>query len=776
MEHLSQEEIELLMSGELSNEETNKILDKDERFSRKEEEKKEAEVDLNENLELEPKTEFNLEQGFGPETDNKKIEEETFSDITEEVEFLKTDDIDRFFEELSEDEKVEETEEKQQEKKVQSKPKEKSGKNSVSEKFKGLFSGFTKKKTEKSDKTVKQVEENDDIKTPKAKKEPKAFLGFLKKNKNLKSEANNSNITKEEELFADLKADAQDEIKELSRMQEENKINAENAVKSNANKKNSNLLKVIAVLSIMVVVMGGLFAYQLKRKKNLEMQGKLQVSVPVYNANSPNYIYLAQEKEFKGENLKLIKMSVDSEATVFYFNRDLDFMLHEVELNDKNGKNYNIDLSFVETNSEMKNSCVRFESLDTGIDEFTLSILDSNTEEKVSYTIVLKGDLEYIPTKYISNPITVVDAKNNVSLVLEDVMFATTGTTLNYRLNWKYDDGYIQLGWEDDSIDEVILVNEKNTALNISRSYPATYSFVEDNTIIGRMDFERVQNLNSKVDIKFKNIYWIKDMMDTEISLDNISYNTHGKDVKSKNITFGRYKLEFERFGIFENYAILVYNAKDLLMPEMEDNSNRVEAKIKAELVITDKIYDGVEAVVEGKCLSKQEGAQLTFDIGSVSEIVAKFSNPEYSLRVSYVGLKLDDEEISLDLSQLDDTTIQEDKEEIKDFVLEATEKRLAVKSLEIDKSELDKYFSDEILSDESIIRDYFKTTNLVGKAEYSAQILTMGKDREKYYAVVQEAWKGNEGIREVHFYRTHKMVISKIDGEWVVIEDFVVK
>jgi hypothetical protein len=552
-------------------------------------------------------------------------------------------------------------------------------------------------------------------------------------------------------------------------------ISLKNALKGNSKKRanglkslesNNALVKVVKVLTLLVVIMGILFISQLYRKNQLLNAEKITVSVPKYKANATNYIFVAEKKRFKDNTLELVKMLIDPVATVFYFDKPMDFTLYEASLKDKNGKNYNMDLSFAQTNNVEGNKLnyARFEPLDKGIKEFTLSISDPSTGESVDYRIVLKSSPKVLAAKSIPQPLITKDSNEDMQVVLENAVFSGAGTSIEYRLNWKDNAQTLQSGWQNVKPTELVNVKSSGTTLSQTRAYPAMYSFTNDNTVLGRIDFDNVKNLNSKVDIVFKNLYRQKTLSE-KIDLERTLFNENNY----KYINLGQYILVIERFGDYGNKCGVVYHVEDAT------SKTRVEAKLVAELVISDQ--SGMQVVTKGECTTKKENAELLFDIEKNKDVLDKLVNKKYTLNLTNIGVKFPDQSLAIDLSKLDDAVIQEDKVNVKQFVMEAFKKRLSVKSGEVDKNELERYFEDYILKEEAIVRDYFQPVTLIEPAEYSSQIITMGKkDDGMYYAVVQDSWKGNEGIKEVHFYRTHKVIVQNTNGEFKITEDITIK
>lgn len=542
-------------------------------------------------------------------------------------------------------------------------------------------------------------------------------------------------------------------------------------LKSINNAPTNALFIAIIVLVVLVVIMSVLLFIQVSKKNKLDMVGKTTVSVPKYKPNTTNYIYISQKKTFKDEPLELVKILIDPIATLFYFDRPLDFMMSEASLKDKNGKVYNMDISFAEAANidETASAIIRFEPIDNNVNEFTLSISDPYTNNSAEYTIVLDSYPEFIPPKYLSNTIKTEDSNGDMQVTVEEALFSSSGSVIEYSLHWKDDVETIQSGWKDISPSELVSLEERSSIVSSSKNYPTMYSFPNDNIILGRMDFNAVKDLNSNVDIIFKNLYKYK-AIDKNIDLTGMPY--YVEQDKEKYINIDNYKIVLERFADFGENCILVYHVEDLLK---SSGDNRVETRLEGKLVISDG--SGLEVILDGKCQAKQEGAQLTFDTKNSQEIINQLKNKQYQLSLKSAGIKFPNQKVSLDLSKLNDTTRQMDKKEVEDFVIEGFEKRLGVKSGEVEVNELNNYFESYILKEDAIVRDYLNPDTLIQPAEYSSQVLTTGKnDNGMYYVVVQDSWKGDGGVKEVHFYRTHKVVVQKTGDKWIITEDNILK
>jgi len=521
---------------------------------------------------------------------------------------------------------------------------------------------------------------------------------------------------------------------------------------------------VLIVLGVMVLVMGILFGITLFRKSRFDAATRIKASVPKYQANATNYIFISQEKEFQGQPLELVKMLIDPAATIFYFDRELDFMNCEVDLTDRAGKSYNMDLSFVETSN---NNFIRFDTIDKGITGFTLTLSDSNTGETIKYNIKLDTYPNNLAVKYLDKPVNSKISNLNVNIVLENATFSSSGSIIEYRLNWGRNSNPVQLGWEGIQADNLITLEDGNIPIPAIRKYPSMYSFAQDNTILGRMDFDHVRNLNSNIEVNFNNLY-NQYNLNSIIDINDLPRQDLEDESLQKVINLGENKLILEKFGSVGDNNILTYHALDIL-------GNRIETRLEGQLIVSDG--SGMEVTIDGRCDAQKEGGDFVFDMTKSQELINSLSSRSYKLNLKYAGIKIPVQTVNLDLSQLNETTIQADKQEVENFIIEAFKKRLSVKSSEVESSELQNYFDISILKDDSIVNDYLTPINLTEDAKYSSQILTMAKgDDDKYFAAVQDAWSGKDDTKEMHFYRTHKIVVENRNNSWIITQDTIIK
>ncbi len=520
----------------------------------------------------------------------------------------------------------------------------------------------------------------------------------------------------------------------------------------------------VAILLSITIVISIFLGIQLTNAK----KGTLSLPhKPDYKTNAVNFIYVSETRYLGDKLLSLKKMLVDSVATVFYFGEQLPLMDYEVTLLDDQGKIYNIDLTTLQMDAgqgveSKKDMILRFDPLDAAIKRFILTFEHSYSGEKAIFDIVV-GNLPLdAPVKNLSKKIVGDVGDPDVNITVENVVFAPTGTQINYQLHWLSKHSIIH-GWKGILMSELIKLEEDNRLVTPLKPYPELFSFSKYTRILGYIGFEGVRNLNGNINLYLNHLYrsiGIQEEVDAYSLL-----NASAEDAISVPIM--PYTLVLERMRMFEDQYVMVYHVLK--------GQERVEARIDGELVISND--SGMEVILSGTCRAKLEGGDITFSTKDASGILESFSPSTITLRIAAVGIRIPDVKIPIALSNIKEEDKNTMVEDGKDFIKESFQKRLAVKSGLLSKDELKLYFTSSVLQDEKVQKDYFEPIILQSPAQYNSKIITIGSgDDQIITAVVQDVWKGMSDHGEERFYRTHKVVAQKRNEQWMIVEDIIIR
>ncbi len=531
------------------------------------------------------------------------------------------------------------------------------------------------------------------------------------------------------------------------------------------------LIGIISVLIIGVIFVIIVFASMVGSKSQPVSKSKQTVDLAPYKSNKANYIYVSQKAEFDNQQLELTKMLVDSEATLFYFNNKIDVQKYNIILSDNYDVIYGMDLSFIQNLSqseeEEKETVLRFEPLNLNAKSIKLSLYNIETGERVNFDFDFNMPLEATSVKYVFDETTEV-AKDDVKIKIDNAVFSSAGSIINYTIQ-SSGNGF-SIVQDKGKNSSTVVLEENASTIKKTKKYPSTYTFNNGNTVLGRMDFGSVEDLNSNIYISFNNLFKSY-VVNRDISSTAL-YNSNSEN--PVYIDAGNYRVIFEGLGTFDDKVVLVFHGEDKnkKFDSKNPNGNRVEVRLDAE--ITSSSASGMEVVLNGVCQSASYGTDMVFPLNeSNKELFYGLGTGKLNIRVNSVLVKSDDVKLEFDLSKAS-TENDNTREKACNDIIDIFKGRLAYKSGEKSKESV-MGFGKEVMKNGDVLAEYApeKTTE---KPQYSAQIISSAVQGDKCYAVVQEVWKGVNGIKEIHFYRTHKVVAQKGDYFWTVIEDNVIK
>lgn len=523
----------------------------------------------------------------------------------------------------------------------------------------------------------------------------------------------------------------------------------------------------IAIIATVIVVFTTIM--ENSPKKNTSQKENPVIEQPAYKANDANFIYVSQ-KAFLDENeFRLSKVLIDSTATLFYFENNIDIQKYDIFLSDDRDSFYGMDLSSftIDTtnnaNESLKGTILSFEPINANARSIKLSVINPSTGEKADFQFKIANGIKSTPVKYVYNK-SVTDEKTNVCINIESAVFSSAGSRFEYSIVPPVGNFSIYQG--KDAKSTGVSMREGGSDVAVFRKKPLVTDFDDDNIILGRMDFQPVKDLNSKVEVVFNDLYK-KYSVNRDIPIEQIG------GAEGYTVDFENYRLILEGFAYSSDKAVLVLHTEDknIAVNEQEsENINRIESKIDAELLIASS--SGMEVVLKGTSQTAPYGTDMVFYLNDVQkEFISNMQSKNMVLRLNAVLLKTNDLKVDIDLSKIDENKpdIHQDAEE---SIAKIFEDRLAYKSGE--KSiEAIRGFSDELKADSTIFEDY-TPKSLEEKANYSAQVISAAIKDDKLYAVVQEVWKG--GKTAEHSFRTHKVVAQMGQFTWSIIKDNVIK
>lgn len=524
------------------------------------------------------------------------------------------------------------------------------------------------------------------------------------------------------------------------------------------------ILSISAVLTVVIVIFTVLFLTTNSNSNKNDGEGIVKAQSPEKPVSGANNIYVNASSVLDRNSLTITKMNLDNAASVFYFDSYFPIEKYDIRLVDNEGTMYNMDLSYNQYHLSNTNSPVvlRFDPINNEVEEIYLSINNTSTSEKAEFTVKLE-DVKKTEVRYLDSPIEVDTDTNKYQITIEDLEFASTGTTLFYKLKWNDENSKLQHGSGLYPYEQYISIENGGRQTTTTKQYPSLYSF-DNNVILGRMDFDSVKDMSERATITFKDLYNASDINEI-FEAAPLFLNTEETQIK---IDIGDKIFVLERMRNEGDKYVLVYHVEE------KGTGKRIEAYADVE-ALTDA-GSGAQIAITGEPKSIVEGGDIKFFFKDAADLLKDKQGTDVSLKVKKVLVKTDDVNATLDIKLLPNNPDENYLNSAKQGVLQAFKTRQMVRYGQESESKLSSYFNNSVLSDDSLM-SFYNTNTSLQDPNYSSQIITMSKEGSStYYAVVIESLYGTADNKETYTYLTHKVKVKQTGTRYIITDDVIIK
>lgn len=530
-------------------------------------------------------------------------------------------------------------------------------------------------------------------------------------------------------------------------------------------------IAVIVVLVLFIIVLGMSFIMLLGRLPASPEPVQNVMDRPVFSPpeavpNNQNFVFLGLETEFKGETIILEKMIVDQASTVFHFDKEFDILSTSFTLTDNVGRLYNRDLSFSAADMvQASGSVARFEPLIGRGSVFTLTVRDRILNETAVFEFGLERLSPFPPARYVNMPIVLEGSPIGVGVTLENAVFSSSGTIMNFTISWSDDIANILIDQEPHNLPGISLSSPTRAVLP-SRRIPVLYHFPEYRTTLLRMDFAPVDNLTGEMSVRFNNLFESIPINEA-IPMAGLFTNIEDEWV---HVPASNFTAVLERMGrIRENYI--------LVMHTLDRDGNVVESIPDASLMLT--LRDGISVALDASSRSGSFGTDVIFNTPQhfVNEIRG-VAPGNISLDLRGLLVRLNDVSSPVNLLADAEAGLSSEADIAKTSIISSFTQRLRYKSSIIPRTQI-VGFTEDILNDEMLMRNYTPVPiSAYESVMYAAQIVSYALiENDTLLAVVNETWqleRRNSSVSE--FNRTHRVVARNIGGNWLIVSDEIIR
>jgi hypothetical protein len=517
-------------------------------------------------------------------------------------------------------------------------------------------------------------------------------------------------------------------------------------------------VRVLAVIALSVLILVNASAYFLIRrfataKEDESAAGAIALHPPATPANNSAFIFAASADRTDILGQTLSKFSLGPLSSIIYFSQPLGDR-YSLSLESLDGVPIGKDLA-VSLPKEMSAFRTRGE-----YEGFSLNIGDKLSDYEAGMDFSLSGPA-YSSMKSLAEPVPFSGSGGVVEVAGAD--FSNTGSTLCLRIKQagalEYDISESSYASLHEGAAPIFARSQigKVPSSNQIAAYPSVYSFPENKTILARVDFEPVKSLEGALTVKLGSLVMSYAPNTAIIASDLFDFANRGSLEK----TMGDYTLVFEGMQRQGPYVVMVMHTDSF-------SGERVETKLDASLLCEG--LSGEEVIYDGKCISKKEGADILFEIGSNPPISLDPGTMKVHLKT--FTLNLPELTATLDLSQME-TSIDPDRAKAEKTLEDSFARRLRYKTGTLGLSDITGFLPD-ILTQEDLLALYKPLK--ASSPSNTAQAVVVSPSGGILLCGVNERWQAIVGEKELSATIRHKVKAAKIDGNWVVTKDDVLQ
>ena len=373
-------------------------------------------------------------------------------------------------------------------------------------------------------------------------------------------------------------------------------------------------LKIIAIvgLSVLIVITLGVFYYFYSMKQSeFRPRDAFAITAPAYRINNSHFIYPSVSFTLDGKAYAIKMINIDTLATVFYLDSELNAPGREIILYDGDGNSYEPDYARVSTNTAE----LPFLPFTKPVKYFTLEI------SGVRIPFRIDGGFNATPVGYSEAAAKITHGGS--SFAVGPGVFSSAMSTFNYISRVSPGEGfYFDGGFGGDAV----LID------GIKRMLPVKHLqyLFDDGVTIGKYVFPPVLSLSSAVGLE------LSGLSENHSPKIEMEINTYERNME---LNVGNKKIILEGIMRQGKYYVLVLHGVDKTV----SNDKRIETSIAARLEISKSDPEGETErfIINGLCHSGPIGSDVLFEISDIEDKI-KDGALEYALFIDEVYFLID--------------------------------------------------------------------------------------------------------------------------------------
>lgn len=505
------------------------------------------------------------------------------------------------------------------------------------------------------------------------------------------------------------------------------------------------------------------------RKIEGDFQGEA-VSQNKRSVSAANYIYTENTQPYGDKDLTLIKVLVDSAATVFYFDGELDMRNATFTLTDDKNNEYALDLNaFANLDFDNGTTQVRFEPLKAGINALKLTVKGLNTGNIAVFDVIFDKPVSLPKIAYLKDKTNVKYRSDDFTVKVSYLEYSGAGSRVEYMIENGEDNSFDVVQKQKNNGEYVRLKENTGEKLKIWRE-PVFYTFENDRATLGRVDFSALNDMEGNTTIEIDNLY---KRYKTDLTIPASNLSQGGESDVETAYELGDYKVVFEGLKGYEDAYYLVLHCEDKNAQVIPDDeyANRKEVLLDAQLILGSS--DGMQITLDGTSTAASYGTDMIFPINDITKgIVQRMSRGDIVLQVSNIYIRVDD--VSIDISTQD---LRFEKPYLRNqfetIIKDAFEDRLEYKAGGKSINDIEG-FSAALKQNKSLMTNY-EPLEGIENVKSTVQITALDVENDLFYGIVMESMEYEKEGTVCYFYRTHKIRGKRSGNIWLIDQDNII-
>lgn len=425
---------------------------------------------------------------------------------------------------------------------------------------------------------------------------------------------------------------------DLNTLTEEEKLSKSKLILASFGKYATKKIAIFLIASIILIALVGgsaILILSTQDTLNLLYNGLSEPIVVTQNytgSHNANFIFVSERRGTGVNSFFLNRMLIDHFETVFYFDSLINWQNYVVHLTDDQGNEYPLSLSHY---NNINSNRLSFASISANTRGLVLSITNRTTYEEVVFPIEFSGTMIRLPVFYLSTSTQSNVADTNITIT--GGYFSTSRSSIFYQIENENTGFYF----------ENIFLH--SGALNLPMRGHQVFD-VENNKILGRIDFEPLPAVSGTVSLVFSNAF-ISYNLNQNFSVQGLFANNVANQIR---VPIGENTLVLERLGRMSSGFVLVLHG-------IGSDGIRQETRLDATLNITD--IHGTAMYLSPNTFSGAMGTDILFY--TTEPLGTHFTSVLLEIDTVYFGgenlnIEIDLNNTSTELSFMDDLVISE--------------------------------------------------------------------------------------------------------------------